>query len=210
MFICWALCWSMYVWTSKIFLGLNPSIQGTCTHNLLSGYMKLVCAQFLYVCTYGLTKIKCLHIMYLVVKLEGCTKCSVMNLRSFKAGKLDPGKCFFSVYVWHFSNNLCRCTYKDCENRAVLDCLLREVKALNPSYITEHIKGTCAWWLNGGTIHWPIFDIDAAYRFYRTRCEEASIGRRGKAPEKLKTKRRHERLTRVIYLHKVYTIGVRR
>ena len=39
--------------------------------------------------------------------------------------------------------------------------------------------------------------LDAAYRFYRTRCEEASVGRRGKASQKLKTKRRHERMTRV-------------
>lgn len=38
---------------------------------------------------------------------------------------------------------------------------------------------------------------DAAYRFYRTRCEEASVSRRGKASQKLTTKRRHERLTRV-------------
>ena len=39
--------------------------------------------------------------------------------------------------------------------------------------------------------------IDAAYRFYKTKCEEDSIKRRGKTAEKQKKKRIHERLTRV-------------
>ena len=38
---------------------------------------------------------------------------------------------------------------------------------------------------------------DAAYRFYRTRCEERSVARRGLSSEKQKQKRRRERLTRV-------------
>lgn len=38
---------------------------------------------------------------------------------------------------------------------------------------------------------------DAAYRFYRSKCEEDSISKRGLAPERQKKKRRHERLARV-------------
>ena len=59
-------------------------------------------------------------------------------------GKLDQGKRFlYDMVTVKFV--VYRCTYKDPENRAVLDCLLREVKALNPSYITEHIKGIYRW-----------------------------------------------------------------
>lgn len=39
--------------------------------------------------------------------------------------------------------------------------------------------------------------IDAAYRFYRSRCEEESAKRRGKLQEKNKQKRKHERIVRV-------------
>lgn len=35
---------------------------------------------------------------------------------------------------------------------------------------------------------------DAAYRFYRSRCEEESSKRRGRHPQKVLTKRRHQRL----------------
>ena len=38
---------------------------------------------------------------------------------------------------------------------------------------------------------------DAAYRYYRTQCEESSAQRRGKCPENRQRKRRHERLCRV-------------
>ena len=39
--------------------------------------------------------------------------------------------------------------------------------------------------------------IDAAYRFFRTRCEDELISRRGLASDKNKKKRRHERIVRV-------------
>ena len=38
---------------------------------------------------------------------------------------------------------------------------------------------------------------DAAYRFYRSRCEDESSRRRGKIPSKNRSKRKHERTTRV-------------
>ena len=38
-------------------------------------------------------------------------------------------------------NYLCRVTYLDQQNQAVLDRLLREVKALNPVFLNRHIKG---------------------------------------------------------------------
>lgn len=38
---------------------------------------------------------------------------------------------------------------------------------------------------------------DAAYRFYRTKCEEESAVKRGISGNKQKKKRQHERLSRV-------------
>ena len=43
--------------------------------------------------------------------------------------------------------------------------------------------------------------VDAAYRFYKTKCEEYSIKRRGKTAEKQQKKRARERLTRVSTLN---------
>ena len=42
-----------------------------------------------------------------------------------------------------------------------------------------------------------IMSIDAAYRFYRSKCEEDSIKRRGKTSVIAKQKRTHERSSRV-------------
>lgn len=42
-----------------------------------------------------------------------------------------------------------------------------------------------------------IFVTEAAYRFYKTKCEEESLKRTGKDVEKKITRRRHERITRV-------------
>ena len=39
--------------------------------------------------------------------------------------------------------------------------------------------------------------LDAAYRFYRTKCEEESAKRRGTEGTKKTVKRRHERIVRV-------------
>lgn len=39
--------------------------------------------------------------------------------------------------------------------------------------------------------------LEAAYRFYKTRCEEDSAKRRGKSESMKKAKRRHERVVRV-------------
>lgn len=38
---------------------------------------------------------------------------------------------------------------------------------------------------------------EAAYRFYKTKCEEESLKRTGKHVEKKTSRRRHERITRV-------------
>lgn len=54
---------------------------------------------------------------------------------------------------------------------------MKEVKDQNPNFNSQDIR-------------------DAAYRFYRSKCEEESIKRRGKAHEKQKQKRKHERLVR--------------
>jgi hypothetical protein len=39
--------------------------------------------------------------------------------------------------------------------------------------------------------------IDAAYRFYKSKCEEESAKRRGKFGPRKTSKRRHERIVRV-------------
>ena len=39
--------------------------------------------------------------------------------------------------------------------------------------------------------------IDAAYRLYRSKCEEESINKRGRTTEIQQRKRRHERIARV-------------
>ena len=42
-----------------------------------------------------------------------------------------------------------------------------------------------------------VFFTEAAYRFYKSKCEEESAKQRGKLPFKNRLKRRHERLHRV-------------
>ena len=94
-------------------------------------------------------------------------------------------------------------TYKDSHNQTVLDRLVREVKALNSVYLTQHIKGIATL-----IIILVIIELfpsstytDAAYRFYRSRCEETSTKRRGMHQAKNKSKRKHERTIRVSYTH---------
>lgn len=60
--------------------------------------------------------------------------------------------------------------FRCCENQLVLDKLIKEVKGLNQTFTTQHIR-------------------DAAYRFYRSKCEEESIHRRRIAAQKQKLKR---------------------
>ena len=51
--------------------------------------------------------------------------------------------CLIGDVDCHFTSS--RVTYKDSTNQAVVDRLIREVKALNPEFLTQHIKGiiTC-------------------------------------------------------------------
>ncbi len=62
------------------------------------------------------------------------------------AGQLNLGVCAFSPFFLRVTVGiilLCffRVTYKDRRNQVVLDRLVREVKALNPTYVSQHIKG---------------------------------------------------------------------
>ena len=52
--------------------------------------------------------------------------------------------------------------------------------------------------------------VDAAYRFYKTKCEEDSIKRHGKTTEKQQRKRAHERLTQVSVLNSCFVCLVHR
>jgi len=56
--------------------------------------------------------------------------------------------------------------------------LIDEVQGLNQDFMAQHIR-------------------DAAYRFYRSKCEEASKTKRGLLTATQKVKRRHERIARV-------------
>ena len=49
---------------------------------------------------------------------------------------LDGGMYKILLYVFIY-----RVTYKDACNQSVLSCLVREVKALNEVFLTQHIKG---------------------------------------------------------------------
>ena len=62
--------------------------------------------------------------------------------------------------------------------------------------VTKLLTGLVYIFLMCGMLH-----ADAAYRFYRTKCEEDSIKRRGKAAFLAKQKRKHEHLTRVMTMH---------
>ena len=75
-------------------------------------------------------------------------------------------------------------TFRDPRNQAILQQLIREVKALNSMFLTEHIKGM---WVYMSaficilpSMHEHITSVfvlcltDTAYRFYRTRTEEES------------------------------------
>ncbi len=62
------------------------------------------------------------------------------------AGQSNLGVCAFPPFFLRVTVGiilLCffRVTYKDRRNQVVLDRLVREVKALNPTYVSQHIKG---------------------------------------------------------------------
>ena len=98
---------------------------------------------------------------------------------------------------------------------------MKEVKGQNPTFSTQQIKGNFIHEIS--TVHVHIYNVDgtggvyhelslrvllycsfhlglyadAACRFYRSKCEEESIKRRGKSAILAKQKRKHERLSRV-------------
>ena len=62
-----------------------------------------------------------------------CKKLMVYTSSFYNNSRVDiPVSIFF-----HFS----RVTFKDVVNQSVLGCLVREVKTLNPVFLTHHIKG---------------------------------------------------------------------
>ena len=106
-------------------------------------------------------------------------------------------------------------TYRDSSNQAVLSCVVREVKALNPVFLTQHIKG-----LYVAVFTYFVSDVNYSLahetplfcRFcisvYRSRCEE-SVKRRGMLKGKNKSKRKHERTVRVSSIPRTYMYIVR-
>ena len=92
------------------------------------------------------------------------------------------------------SVNLFRVSFKSPENQATLDRLVREVKALNQDFLTHQVSGKS---INIMYVYNIICHVDAAYRYYRSCCEQKSIERRGINSVKLRQKRKNERLSRV-------------
>jgi hypothetical protein len=92
----------------------------------------------------------------------------------------------------------------------VVSRLVDEVRGLNPNFLTQHIRGVlfvapnhCCWRCDDTcNLSFVCYfgSADASYRFYRTRCEEKSVTRRGLAAEKQKRKRMRERITRVSFV----------
>ena len=61
-------------------------------------------------------------------------------------GQLDQGKClaqisFFLIIASPIAFIFIRITFKSTANQGVVNCLVREVKGLNPEYKTEQIQG---------------------------------------------------------------------
>ena len=97
----------------------------------------------------------------------------------------------------------------------MLDVLLKEVKAANPSFQTHHIRSRflnldlVAHFLSfvhifemlDDTIHFFVVVLcvltEAAYTYYKTLCQDASLKRRGKLEDRKKARHRRERVIRV-------------
>ena len=97
------------------------------------------------------------------------------------------------LYTWRLPFN-CSYTFRSKENKRIVARLIDEVQGLNQDFMMQHIRGSQLLMLQPYIYSSP---ADASYRFYRSKCEEASITKRGLLANKQKTKRRHERLARV-------------
>ena len=63
-------------------------------------------------------------------------------------------------------------TYKDSQNQAVVGHIVREVKALNPNFLTQHIKGSIISYAHHSNVH--NFDIIWPVKLYACACMHAN------------------------------------
>ena len=119
--------------------------------------------------------------------------------------------------------NPCSATIKSDENEKIMRTILKVVKGLNPTFDGVDIRGElstpCIYYMYscifnnlsqvpGFTfcvVHLEhlcnlditTFILEAAYRFYKSKCEEEALRRSGKTESKKISQRRHERIARV-------------
>lgn len=70
-----------------------------------------------------------------------------------------------------------RFKFKDQPNQRIVDVLisLREVKALNPEFLSKHINGKCSSSNNNILCQIPYYFTAAAYRYYLTLSETKDV-----------------------------------
>lgn len=78
----------------------------------------------------------------------------------------------------------------------IMRALIKEVRGQNPSFDAVDIRGkqhfySCYYLIIS------FYFLEAAYRFYKTKCEEDALIKSGKIEVKKIGRRRHERITRV-------------
>ena len=76
------------------------------------------------------------------------------------------GKLHSTVYLT-LCNYIFSKSYQSNDNQIVLDTLVKEVKALNPEFSTNDIRGKFLL----EKLKFSLYFVGAAYRFYRSNCE---------------------------------------
>ena len=93
---------------------------------------------------------------------------------------------------------LSRVAFKDQQNSQITDKLIREVKAANPAFQSGLIRSV--YYYDTVCVHVlkiVIHIVGAAYTYYHSLSQEASLERRGKKDQRDRARRQRERLNRV-------------
>ncbi len=99
--------------------------------------------------------------------------------------------CCFIIFV----HCIYRSTFKDAENVAVVKRLIQEIHSLNPSFQSHNIRSE---FLSPEVLLLTLKILSgAAYTYYKTLRQEASMNRRGLSEARKKHRRRRERSIRV-------------
>ena len=88
---------------------------------------------------------------------------------------------------------------KSPQNEQIITRIVKEVKGLNPTFDAADIRGQFFYITVVQSVLVDCLFAEAAYRFFKTKSEEDSLKRNGKAEIKKVCRRRQERLTRVSF-----------